>query len=293
MLRSMTGFGGATGQVEGVEYAVETRSVNNRYLKLMLRLPESLQSLEPEIESLVRSRVQRGTVTLTVRMKVPDDQAAQRVNTAALLGYLEQLRPLETEANPMYRLDLGALLLLPGVCEPPPVEELIRKTGDGLKALIEQALDGMMAMRAKEGESIVADLLANAEVIERELANVAGRTDEVLKLYHERLRARVLELTAEAKIQIDEEALAREVALYAERSDIAEEVSRLRTHTAEFRRFCKAEDPMGRKLDFLSQEMLREANTIASKGSDADIARAVVDIKTAIDRIKEQAANVE
>jgi uncharacterized protein (TIGR00255 family) len=114
-----------------------------------------------------------------------------------------------------------------------------------------------------------------------------------LKLYHERLKARVEELIASAKIAINEDALAREVALYAERSDIAEEITRLRTHLVEFVKVIKAGGPVGRKLDFMAQEMLREANTIASKSSDADIARLVVDIKTAVDRIKEQAANVE
>jgi len=293
MLKSMTGFGTASGRVEGVEYAVEVRSVNNRYLKFSLRLPEMLQSLEPSVEKAVRSRLTRGSVSVAVRMKLPKDQAAYHVNTAALAKYLQQLRPLETEANPMFRLDLASLLQLPGVCEPPPPEDLIDKTADGLLNLIGQALDALMDMRRREGKALAEDLQANTRQIETELEGVAGRTDEVLKLYHEKLRARVEELTAQARIHLDPETLAREVAIFAERSDIAEEVSRLRTHLAEFCTLCRADQPMGRKLDFMSQEMLREANTIASKGSDAEIARAVVEIKTAIDRIKEQAANVE
>ncbi|MBN1943294.1 MAG: YicC family protein [Phycisphaerae bacterium] len=293
MLKSMTGFGAASGRVESVEYAVEIRSVNNRYLKIALRLPESIQSLETRIEQAVRARVVRGSVSLTVRMKLPEDQAAYRVNAAALSSYLNQLRPMEMDANPMFRLDLGSLLQLPGVCEPPPLEALAETTADGLLKLIEKALDGMIEMRRREGEALADDLLANVAKIETELSGIAARAGEVVKLYHEKLAARVEELTRQAKLRLDEETLAREVAIFAERSDIAEEVSRLGTHTAEFRTLCAGEEATGRKLDFMSQEMLREANTIASKGSDADIARAVVEIKTAIDRIKEQAANVE
>lgn len=293
MLKSMTGFGTAAGRVEGVEYAVEIRSVNNRYAKIALRLPESIQSLESRIEQTVRAKVARGSVSLAVRMKLPEDQAAYRVNAAALSSYLDQLRPLEIEANPMLRLDLGSLMQLPGVCEPPPMEEIAENTADGLLALIDQALEGLIEMRRREGESLATDLLDNAEKIETELKGIAARAGDVVKLYHEKLAARVEELTSQAKIRLDEETLAREVAIFAERSDIAEELSRLGTHVTEFRKLCKTDESVGRKLDFMSQEMLREANTIASKGSDAEIARAVVDIKTAIDRIKEQAANVE
>ncbi|MBN1553912.1 MAG: YicC family protein [Phycisphaerae bacterium] len=293
MLKSMTGFGTASGQVEGVEYSVEIRSVNNRYAKISLRLPESIQSLESRIEQAVRAKVSRGSVSLAVRMKLPEDQAAYRVNAAALASYLDQLRILEIDANPMFRVDLSELLQLPGVCEPPPLEEIAQKTSEGLLALIDLAIDGLIDMRRREGEALAADLLANAEKIQTELKGIAVRAGDVVKLYHEKLAARVEELTSRAKIHIDEETLAREVAIFAERSDIAEELSRLGTHVAEFRGLCETEESVGRKLDFMSQEMLREANTIASKGSDAEIARAVVDIKTAIDRIKEQAANVE
>ena len=293
MLRSMTGFGAASGQVQGAEYAVEIRSVNNRYLKIAMRIPESLQSLETKIEQTLRTRLQRGSITLVVRMKLPDDQAAWQVNATALLNYLDQLRPLEVEANPMLRLDLGSLLQLPGVCTPPPPEELVERTAEGLLALIEEATEALMKMRQQEGLIILEDLRANVRIIETKLAGISTRSDEVVQLYHKRLTERVEELVARAQIKIDEESLAREVAIFSERSDIAEEISRLTAHLGEFLRTCQTSEPIGRKLDFVAQEMLREANTIASKASDADIALAVVDIKTAIDRIKDQAANAE
>ena len=293
MLRSMTGFGAASGRIEGAEYAVEIRSVNNRYLKIALRLPEPLQSLETKIEQTLRARLQRGSVTVVVRMKLPDDQAGYRVNATALSNYLDQLRPLEVEANPMLRVDLGSLLQLPGVCTPPPPEELVEMTAEGLLALIEEALEALMKMRLQEGLAVFEDLRANTRIIETKLTVISDRTDEVLQLYHKRLGERVGELVARAQIKIDEETLAREVAIFAERSDIAEELSRLKMYLGEFLKACEESEAIGRKLDFVAQEMLREANTIASKASDADVGLLVVDIKTAIDRIKEQAANVE
>lgn len=293
MLQSMTGFGAGCGAVGGVEYDVEVRSVNNRYLKISMRTPESLQQLEGKIEQKIRGRIQRGTVNLAIRMKVSEEESVYKVNSTALNSYLDQVRLLEMDANPILRLDIGSLLQLPGVCQPPQLEALAKKTGEGLLALVEEALDKLLEMRAREGTAIIEDLEANSAVIEQNLAEITQRTDDVLKLYHEKLRLRVDELLSQAKLNINEETLAREVAIFAERSDIAEEISRLTMHLKEFRLVCQADEPMGRKLDFMAQEMLREANTIASKGSDADIAHKVVNIKTAVDRIKEQAANVE
>lgn len=293
MLRSMTGYGGAIGQVDGIEYAVELRSVNHRYFKATVKLPESWTGAEIEIEQILRQRVYRGSVTLTVRMRIPDEKAAYRVNTVALRNYVDQLQSLEIEGNPTLRIDLGTLLQLPGVCEPPPMEDIVETTHDGLIKLIEAALDEMMKMRETEGNALRADLLNNCRVIDESLAIVAKRAPDVVREYHQRLTQRVNELTAAAQITIDQEQLAREVAIYAERCDVAEEISRLGGHVQQFREAFSIPEPAGRKLDFIAQEMLREANTIASKSSDVEIARAVVEIKTAVDRIKEQAANAE
>ena len=159
--------------------------------------------------------------------------------------------------------------------------------------MVREAVDKLLQMRLQEGESVRADLLAQCEVIEQNQKAVVARAPVVLQEYHGRLRARVEELTQAGKIKIDEEILAREVAILAERSDIAEEISRLTSHAQQFRQAMDSSEPSGRKLDFIAQEMLREANTIASKANDAEIARAAVEIKTAVDRIKEQAQNVE
>ena len=163
----------------------------------------------------------------------------------------------------------------------------------GLMKLIDRALAGLIEMRQQEGKAIEADLLANCRVIEENLKTVADSGPRVLQLYHERLSNRVNELTQLGNVKIDEESLAREVAIYAERCDVAEEVSRLGGHLEQFRQVVEGPETAGRKLDFIAQEMLREANTVASKANDAGIGRAVVEIKTAVDRIKEQVQNVE
>lgn len=293
MLISMTGFGAAAGPVDGVEYAVEVRSVNNRYLKTVIKLPESWSHAEAEFEKLLRGTVTRGTVTLSVRMRICDAEAAYRVNVVALSNYIEQLKPLSKDANPMLRVDLGSMMMLPGVCEPPKMEELCERTHDGLMELVNRAITGLVDMRTSEGQAVHADLLANCDIIEQNLTAIAERSPLVVREYHERLTARVQELTSAARLEIDADSLAREVAIYADRCDIAEEISRLTGHLEQFRQATDGDKPAGRKLDFITQEMLREANTIGSKSNDTDIARAVVDIKTAVDRLKEQVQNVE
>jgi len=293
MVHSMTGFGAASGEADGVEYAVEVRSVNHRYYKCVIKLPDGFAQAEHDIDKMLRSRLSRGSVTLNVRMKVPDEQAAGRVNTAVVGSYIDQLRLLETEGDPTLRIDLGMLLQLPGCCEPAPLAELLGRTKDGLMELIAQALEALVRMRRQEGQALCEELRGQCDLIAGQLDVVAERAPQVVQEYHERLAARVQELVAAGKVRIDEQDLAREVAIFAERSDVTEEVCRLRGHLDQFRAALDTQAPAGRRLDFIAQEMLREANTIASKANDGQIGRACVDIKTAIDRVKEQVQNIE
>ncbi len=293
MLRSMTGFGAVEAEIEGIEYAVEIRSVNNRYIKLIVKLPECWSRVEDEIDKLLRKRIGRGSVVLNIRMRVPDEKAAHRVNTAALKSYIDQLKILEMDADPMLRIDLVSLLQLPGVCEPPPLEDICQATRDRFLELVQKALAELLKMRCSEGEALGAELLNQCEVVESNLAAIQARSGEVVKDYHTRLAARVQELVNAGRVNIDADDLAREVAIFAERCDINEEISRLTAHLQQFRQAVDSAEPAGRKLDFIAQEMLREANTIASKANDAEIGRTIVEVKTAVDRIKEQVANVE
>ena len=293
MLRSMTGFGSASGKISGIEYVVEIRSVNNRYFKASMKLPDFWAKADVEIEQVLRRKLTRGSVTVSLRMRIPDDKTAYRVNTVALTSYIEQLRSLKVAGDDTLRIDLGTLMQLPGVCVPPPLEDIVEATHDDLLRLIEQAMDQLLVMRNREGKVLRDDLLGNVMVIDQQLQIVARRAPDVVRDYHARLAARVAELMNTGSLPLDTEQLTREVAVFAERCDVAEEISRLSAHVSQFREAADSPEPAGRKLDFIAQEMLREANTIGSKSNDAEIARAVVEIKTAIDRIKEQAANAE
>lgn len=295
MIRSMTGFGAATADQNGAHFAVEIRSLNNKYFKSTIRLPEELQGLEAEIESALVRRLTRGSVVLTVRWSDSSAAAAARINANAVQRYLEQILAIPGMEHDAARIDLGALLALPGVVITTTGEELVEKARPVLLSLTDEACERLIAMRVREGRALHEELHRHREVIADRLAIIAARAPRVVDQYQERLRQRVNALLAEVGAVVREEDLIREVAIYAERSDIAEEIARLQGHLEQFREIIDAGDaePAGRTLDFLAQEMLREANTIASKSSDAEISRRIVEIKGAIDRIKEQAQNVE
>jgi len=293
MARSMTGYGEARGQIEGAEYTCEIRAVNGRYFKANIRLPDIWAFLESDVEAQLRKRLYRGSVHLTVKMKTASADAAYEVNTAALERYIDQIEIVRPEqVDVKLTVDLGSMLQLPGVCNPPEAAELIERSIDPLKALIGDAISALIAMRETEGKALAADLLSRCKTIRTHLDRVSSRAGNVVREYHERLRRRVEELTAGAKLKIDEQDLAREVAVFAERCDIAEELSRLAGHVEQFRTVLQKEEQPGRKLEFIAQEMLREANTIAAKSNDGEISRDVVEIKTAVDRIKEQTQNM-
>jgi uncharacterized protein (TIGR00255 family) len=289
----MTGFGAAQGLVEGVGFTVEVRSVNNRYLKPVIKLPEYWAAAEAEVEALLRRQINRGTVSLTVRVKLPDEQAAHRINTAALANYIDQLKVLQVDANPLMRIDLAALLMLPGVCEPPPIDDLCQKTKAGLMKLVEAALADLARMRSREGAALGKELKAHCKLLLKQVGIVTQKAPKIVLDYRDRLAARVSDLMGAGTAGVDPDVLAREVALFAERCDVTEELARLKSHVEQFLSAADSPDPAGRKLDFIAQELLREANTIASKSNDAEVARAAVEMKTAIDRIKEQVQNIE
>ncbi len=292
MIRSMTGFGVASAQLDGAHFSVEVRSLNSRYFKAAVRLPEELAGLEAELEPMVQRRLNRGSVVVTVHYSDTSADAAARINARALQQYLDELRAVTGGDD---SVDVGALLALPGVVIPASPEEILERVRPVVARLLEQACDGVLSMRAREGETIHDQLHRIRRHIARRLEVVAERAPLVVEQYQQRLRDRVNTLLAESGAAVRDEDLVREVAVYAERSDIAEEVTRLQGHLAQFAEIIDAgdEDPAGRTLDFLAQEMLREANTIASKCLDVEVSRQIVEIKGGIDRIKEQVQNVE
>jgi len=290
----MTGYGEAQGEADGVSLAVELKTVNNRYLKTIIKLPELASFLEEDIDKLLRKNISRGTINYMLRLKDASANALFDIDETALLAVLEKLSRAGSSAGINAAIDIGNLLTLPGIIQPAlPNKE---KAGQIKKLVLEisqEALDKLKRMRATEGDYLEADIKKCSMIIEEDLEQIRSRSAIVIKEYADKLKKRVNELLAHAELKIDEGILAREVAIFAERSDISEEISRLDSHLQQFAQCCRGSDQAGRRLDFISQEMLREANTIASKASDTETTRYVVNIKCQIDRIKEQVQNIE
>ena len=288
----MTGFGAAHSVEGGCRYSVEMRSVNGRFLKCVPRVPDELHGLEPEIEKVVGATLQRGSVTVSVRFVDESDQAAVSINTAALEQYVAQLQPLATKFSE--RIDIASLLGLPGVIAADASTSHLETARPIVLGLVADAVAQVDSMRVHEGAALVADINEHLAAIHGSLNQISVRAPQVVEDYQIRLRERMESLLAEVKAEVRQEDLLREVAVFAERTDIAEELSRLAAHLDQFRELlAKDSDLIGRTLDFLCQEMLREANTIGSKCLDSEVARCVVEVKGAVDRVKEQVQNLE
>jgi uncharacterized protein (TIGR00255 family) len=294
MIVSMTGYGAAQLDDGGDRYALEIRSVNNRYLKVHIKLPENLLFAEPEIERLIRTKISRGTVTCTFRRRSDATEVARSLNIEALQRYVDLLSGIKVASGIGTTIDLAAVAQFPGVSEAADADETRRQhTQDVLLDLTRRGMDAMTAMRREEGKALAVELRDHCETIKRELDAVFTRAPLVVQEYHDRLKTRVSNLMQTGGFELAADGLMREVAIYAERCDITEEIGRLRSHLDQFVQHCDRDEQVGRTLDFLAQELLREANTIGSKSNDTTIARAVVQIKSMIDRIKEQVQNVE
>jgi uncharacterized protein (TIGR00255 family) len=290
----MTGFGEAQGEINGITYIVEIRTVNNRYLKTCVRLTETTAFLEEDIDKLLRKNLSRGMVSCVLRLKNAPANMLFDIDETALRAYMEKLSQIVSSAKTKCPIDMGGLLTLPGIVRPAlPDEEKAEQIKKGVVSITQKAIDKLRQMRAAEGAALAADLDSHCEAIKQDLEQIRASSGIVLQEYQKKLRKRVDELLADAKLKLDEEALAREVALFADRSDISEETARLDSHLQQFTESCQADAQAGRRLDFISQEMLREANTIASKAYNTEVIRCVVDIKCRIDRIKEQVQNIE
>ncbi len=290
----MTGHGEACRHQDGVRVAVEVRTVNNRFLKVSLRISEGYATLEPLVETLVRSQLRRGSVSVFVRVEresTPDDF---RLNPVVLESYYRQLQEVVNEGSGTPEIRIDSLLALPGVVTE---NARLRAGADVVWPVIEsaltEALQNLSRMRAEEGAAMGRDLHANRQVIEAELAQVQARAPLVIEAYRKRLQDRLNKLLEEYGLQLQAADLVREVGLFTDRSDISEEIVRLRTHLQQFETVARTEANSGRKLEFLIQEMLRETNTIGSKANDAGIAHHVVEIKTAIERMREMIQNIE
>lgn len=296
MILSMTGYGEARAEEDGVTYRVEIRSLNNRYFKASIKVPEPFQRYETNIDKHLRSRLGRGSVAYSLRVKNENPSAAYEINTVILAEYVRQLKEVAgTDGTAC--IDLARLVEVPGIFQPPDINgDILDAHFEIARRLTEEAIDKLIEMRKTEGRALLADLQEQCAEIRTRIAEIQKRAPSVVEEYRKKLQSRIqllLDGIDGTNVELYQDALSREVAIFAERCDINEEISRITSHMDQFVELCDAPELTGRKLDFLAQEMLREANTIGSKSNDAEISRAVVEVKAAIDRIKEQVQNVE
>ncbi len=293
MIQSMTGFGSAEGPYGRGRVTIEVRAVNHRFFNPSLKLPGRLSRWETEIREALRRRVARGHVTLVAR--VEDAPAAGIVvDEERAAAYAASLRDLSDRLGLTGGVDLATLLRLPDVIRAAGEDEPAPADGPAeLLVVVEQAADALIEMRRAEGERLAAELRERLAVMEDAMARVAARAPERLVEHRDRLRASVRELTE--GLAVDEQRLAQEIALLADRLDVQEEVARFAGHLTAFRDALDAggAEPVGKRLGFLLQEMLREVNTTGSKANDAAILRDVLLLKEELERIREQVENVE
>lgn len=301
MLLSMTGFGEARAESPGpgpTAVAVEVRAVNNRHLKLTVRGSDPYPQQEAEVEKVVRRHIRRGTVTVHVRVERAGEVAGRQLDGAVLAGYLRQIRDAcETAELPeAYAAQAFAgVLALPGVV---PESARGREAADDEWPVFERALlaalAGLDRMRAADGRATADELMRQHAAIGDHLGRVRELLPAVTTNYRQRLLERVRQAVAGAGVEVHPDHLVREVAQFADRSDVAEEVSRLAAHLDQFAEVVAAGgDGAGKRLEFVAQEMGREANTLGSKAGDVTVGRHAVEIKAALERVRELAANVE
>lgn len=296
----MTGQGEGRCQVPlGGVILAEARSVNNRHLKVILRSGEGLANVESEVESLVREKVRRGTVTLSLNWSGRPSLDLYQLQMPIIQSYLQQCQLVSDQLRIENDVRMSNLLALPGVVlESLPQDEDTPELLESIAKAVVQALEGLNKMRSDEGASMAREIRDQISRMSNLVDVIAERSPAVLSEYRERLRTRVATIVAEAisagdVAPLSEPDLIREVALMSDKTDIREELVRLRSHFEQFEKMLDGAESQGRKLDFLVQEMFRESNTIGSKCGDATIAQRVVDLKATLEQIRELIQNVE
>ena len=294
MIRSMTGFGTADGRVGAARVTVEVRTVNHRFFSPSLKLPTPLARWESEVREALRQRVARGHVTLMARheREASAERGALAIDEARFAGYVAQLRALAGRHGLADTLDVATVLRLPDVLAADATPEP-EGSAEELLAIVDRAVASLMAMREDEGRRLADVLLERIAVVEETLARIGTRAPQRLLEQRDRLRAAVRELVE--GLTVDEQRLAQEIAILSDRLDVSEELDRFRSHITAFRAALatSGSDQVGKRLGFLLQEMLREANTTGSKANDAAMLHEVVLVKEELERIREQVENVE
>lgn len=291
-LLSMTGYGSAKGSVEGQEITVELKSVNNRYLDCSVRLPRNFLFAEDTVKQAVSAGVSRGKVDVFVSAQASQDSGTVvSVNEELARGYRDAVARIAETLGLESGLNAFSLARFPDVLTVERRELDKDKAAAALSDITAKAVEEFNAMREREGERLRRDMLGKLETIEGLVSVVEERSPQTAKEYRERLEARLRDILADRSL--DEQRVITEAAIFADRTAVDEETVRLRSHIAQFRTMLEEGSPIGRKMDFLVQEFNRESNTIGSKCSDASLAKVVVDLKSEIEKIREQLQNVE
>jgi len=292
-MKSMTGFGRGAVSEENFAVSVEIKTVNNRFLDLNLRIANELQSVEANLKRLIQSRLSRGRIDVFINYERTGD-VVYELNRPLISGYLSALREMQNEFSLSGEPDLNLIARLPN--------SLLTKADDasenfteGIETAVKLALDELEKMREVEGESLKNELLSRLSEIEKQLPEIETQMETVADEYRQRLNKRIgiLLEKSDAQIEIDQSRLAQEVAYLADKQDISEEIIRLKSHIEQFRGILNEEKEVGKRLDFLTQEFNREANTIASKTNNLIVKEAALNIKSAIEKMREQVQNVE
>ena len=293
MIRSMTAYAQAEAGVDTLTVSAEVRSYNSRHLDLVLHVPHGYRGLEERIKALVSGYVDRGRVELYVKIRDESERAsAYEVHLAAAEAYLKALVELKEQFNIDDAVPLLMLAHADGVIKPAEQERDLDQAWAVLKACLENALGQLNAMREREGEFLFGDFQERLSMIETSIDRIETAATDMSAFYQQRLTERIATLT-KGVVELDPARIAQEAAILADRSDISEETVRARSHLHQFRMLLTADEPVGRKLNFLLQEFNREFNTMASKAGNADISQTIVAVKSELEKLREQVQNVE
>lgn len=292
MVKSMTGYGRHQELIDGMDITVEIKSVNHRYFDFSSRTPRTYGFLDEKLKSYVQSRVSRGKIECYVSVNnLENDSVIVEVNKSLAKGYYDAFKELSETLSIENNINAGQLARFNDVLVIRKEEEDEDKIWNAVKTVAEKAVDKFITMRQTEGEKLRDDICSRADLILSKVEYVEMRSPETVKEYTEKLLARMKEVLGD--VHIDETRILTEAAIYADKIAVAEETVRLRSHICQLKDFFESEEAIGRKMDFLVQEINREANTIGSKASDVDIARCVLDIKSEVEKIREQVQNIE
>ena len=292
MVKSMTGYGWGEAGIKGKKFTIELKAVNHRYNEVVLRLPRTFSPLEERIRKLIQARVTRGRVDAFLNVEDSGEKtSAVKVDKELAGAYYKAIKELQESLDLEGKIKLKNLVDLPGVLALEVPAENIEDWWPAIQEALEGALDSLIKMRVDEGNQLAADLLARVDQVSSLNAKIRDRSPTVVEEYRERLGVRLNDFMKDSGLT--PERLAAEAAIFAERSNITEETVRLDSHFKQARACLEASEPVGRKLDFIVQEMNREINTIASKANDLEISRWAVEVKSELEKIREQVQNIE